>query len=420
VQTVRSRRRKDECALGLSRHVDEHLAARRRTQIRGKGAHAHRRCARTLSAGVTAQRRGSVSEVRGARYQPPCADTAHSIERFIVEERLEPGYLRLLRSGELARRVHTALADLERCTVCPRDCRVDRLHAAPADEKSCPRPEGKRVPVQLPRRNVPAHISRGTACFTGRYARVSSAFPHLGEEGCLRGWNGSGTIFFSFCNLRCVFCQNWNISQEGEGRELRPQELAELMLELQSLRCHNINFVTPEHVVPQMLEALLLAAERGLNLPVVYNTSAYDSLRSLALLDGVVDLYMPDFKYWNPARARRYLKAENYPEVARRSISEMHRQVGPLVLDRNGLAVRGVLVRHLVMPDALDDTREIFRFIATQLSADSYVNVMSQYRPAGAVDGQNYPELCRRLDERELLSAQRLAEAEGLWRFDTP
>ena len=216
-----------------------------------------------------------------------------------------------------------------------------------------------------------------------------------------------------------MFCQNWDLSQVGEGREMRPEELAESMLELQRRGCHNINFVTPEHVVPQLLEALLLAADAGLTLPLVYNTSAYDSMRSLELLDGVVDIYMPDFKYWDGARARRYLKAEDYPDVARRVIREMHRQVGPLRFDRDGLAVRGLLVRHLVMPGALDDTRDIFRFLATEVSADTYVDVMDQYHPAGAVDGEKYPELCRRPDASERLGARQVAEREGLWRLDT-
>ena len=184
-------------------------------------------------------------------------------------ERIEPAYVALHRRGELQRRAAEATAKLAHCQVCPRDCGVDRL----ADEAGI--------------------------CRVGRYAWVSSAFPHLGEEDCLRGWRGSGTIFFAWCNLRCVFCQNFDISQEASGVEVSAQELASMMLELQDVGCHNINFVTPEHVVPQVLEALLITAEAGLRLPIVYNTSAYDSLESLALLDGVVDIYMPDFKLWD-------------------------------------------------------------------------------------------------------------------------
>jgi putative pyruvate formate lyase activating enzyme len=293
---------------------------------------------------------------------------------------------------------------------------VDRLHALP-DEPSRGFLEAEHVPGRAPRRTVPPHVPKGAACFTGRYARVASAFPHFGEEDCLRGWNGSGTIFFSFCNLRCVFCQNWDVSQAGEGREVDAKELASLMLDLQSRGCHNVNFVTPEHVVPQVLEALLVAVERGLRLPIVYNTSGYDSMTSLELLDGVVDVYMPDFKYWDAARAKHYLKAGDYPEVARRRIAEMHRQVGPLCFDQSGLAVRGVLVRHLVMPGALDDAREIFRFLAA-LSPDTYVNVMDQYRPAGAVAEGRYPDLDRRPDQAEILGAEQLALEAGLWRVD--
>jgi putative pyruvate formate lyase activating enzyme len=337
---------------------------------------------------------------------------------FAEEEQTQPGYLQLLHSGELQRRVRRALAELAECRVCPRDCGVDRLHALPAEGGMHDPDEPVRIPGKATQRVVAAHIPKGTSCFTGRYARVASAFPHFGEEDCLRGWNGSGTIFFSFCNLRCLFCQNWDVSQAGEGTEVRPDALAGLMLRLQAQGCHNINFVTPEHVVPQVLEGVLLAAEGGLHLPLVYNTSGYDSLRSLALLDGVVDVYMPDFKYWSPELARRYLKAADYPEVARRVIREMHRQVGPLRLDRDGLAVRGVLVRHLVMPGCADDARAVMRFLAREVSPDTYVNVMEQYHPAGSVEEGKYPELCHRPSAGEIESVIAAARAAGLWRFD--
>lgn len=337
---------------------------------------------------------------------------------FVVADRPEPGYRRLLRSGELARRVREALAELEDCRVCPRDCRVDRLHAlAPEDAVRQPA-QPLRRPGRSAQRLVPAHVPKGTSCFTGRHARVASAFPHFGEEDCLRGWRGSGTIFFSFCNLRCVFCQNWDVSQAGEGMELCAEELAALMLDLQAQGCHNINLVTPEHVVPQLLEGLLLAASEGLDLPIVYNTSGYDSLRSLALLDGVVDVYMPDFKYWSPDLARRHLKAEDYPDVVRRVVREMHRQVGPLRFDRHGLAVGGVLVRHLVMPSCGEDARQIMRFLAREISPDTYVNVMQQYHPAGAVREGRHPDLCRRPDGGEIEHVLACARNEGLWRFD--
>jgi putative pyruvate formate lyase activating enzyme len=345
--------------------------------------------------------------------------TRKAAARGFVGERPEPGYLSLLRSGELAERVHAAVEELAECRVCPRDCGVDRLHALAPLHEPRERVEPARLDGRAATRTVPAHIPKGTSCFTGRRARVASAFAHFGEEDCLRGWAGSGTIFFSFCNLRCVFCQNWDTSQAGEGVEVEAGELAGLMLRLQERGCHNINFVTPEHVVPQILEALLLAAEGGLRLPLVYNTSAYDSPRSLELLDGVVDVYMPDFKYWSPELARRYLKAEDYPRVARRVIREMHRQVGPLRFDRDGLAIRGLLVRHLVMPGCAADAAAIFRFLASEISPDTYVNVMEQYHPAGSVAEGRYPELCRRTSGDEVRQAIDAARHEGLWRLDT-
>src|SRR5213593_404160 len=262
-----------------------------------------------------------------------------------------PAYLTLLDSGELERRAAEAVAALKDCTVCPRDCHVDRL-------------EDKRM-----------------FCATGRRARVASHFPHFGEEDCLRGRKGSGTIFFSWCNLRCVFCQNGDISQRPDGDEVDARGLAEMMLELQARGCHNINFVTPEHVVPQVLEGVFEAARRGLRLPLVYNTSSYDSMESLRWLDGVVDIYMPDFKYWDPEKAGRYLKAPDYPAVARRTIAEMHRQTGNLVLDSRGLARRGLLVRHLVMPGAVEDGIRIIDWLAREVSPRAYVNVMDQYFP---------------------------------------
>lgn len=299
-----------------------------------------------------------------------------------------PGYVTLYESGDLERRVEQALAGLEKCRTCPWQCEVDRLH----DEKK--------------------------VCRIGRYARVSSYFPHFGEEDCLRGWNGSGTIFFTWCNLRCVFCQNYDISQKESGVEVVPEQLARMMLELQERGCHNINWVTPEHVVPQILEAMPIAVAGGLHLPIVYNTSAFDSLESLRLMEGIVDIYMPDFKYWRPESARRYLKTNLYPEAARLALREMHRQVGALRIDDQGLAVRGVLVRHLVMPGGLEETREIMKFLAEELSPDTYVNIMSQYHPAGKVSNTRYPELARPITSEEYQSAYRLAREAGLHRFD--
>ena len=309
--------------------------------------------------------------------------------KYLLSSReFEPAYLQRYRSGELQARVLEALEDLRECRICPRDCGVDRL----ADKTA--------------------------ACHTGRYAQVSSYFPHFGEEDCLRGWRGSGTIFFSMCNLRCVFCQNYDISQARKGLEVTPQRLAKMMLELQAAGCHNINFVTPEHVVPQVLEALLLAVEGGLRLPIVYNTSAYDSMESLRLLDGVVDIYMPDFKIWDPGNALRYLLAKDYPQAARRAIKEMHRQVGPLKFDEYGLAKRGVLVRHLVMPGEIAGTESILRFLAEEVSPDTYVNVMGQYYPAGKVImprfKQKYADIDRRVTGQEVKQARQLARSLGL------
>ena len=230
-----------------------------------------------------------------------------------------------------------ALELLRACTVCPRNCKVDRL------------------------------ANKTATCKCGRYARVASAFAHFGEEDCLRGWNGSGTIFFSWCNLRCVFCQNYETSQLGEGEQVTPPQLANIMLRLQQAGCHNINLVTPEHVVPQILEALVIAVERGLRLPLVYNTSAYDGPDSLRLMDGVVDVYMPDFKLWDSTRTLKYLLARDYADAARRAIQTMHDQVGALRVDEKGLALHGVLVRHLVMPGLLDDTRAIMEYLARQV-----------------------------------------------------
>jgi putative pyruvate formate lyase activating enzyme len=296
--------------------------------------------------------------------------------------------MKLFRSGELYRRSREGLRQLQNCKVCPRDCGIDRL----ADE------------VAL--------------CKTGRHAIVSSWFPHFGEEDCLRGTNGSGTIFFSMCNLKCVFCQNYDISQKQDGEEMRSEALATLMMDLQNRGCHNINFVTPEHVVPQILEALPLAVQMGLRLPLVYNTGAYDSMDSMRLMDGVVDIYMPDFKYWSAERAKRYLIARDYPETARRVIAEMHRQVGSLQVDENGLARRGVLVRHLVMPDNMEDVRGIMQFLAGEISPDTYVNIMSQYRPAGKVSTEKYSEINQPVRIEEIQTTFAIAKQAGLYRFD--
>src|SRR4029453_11654105 len=287
------------------------------------------------------------------RFRDVMPATLHGDGQFVLRRKdFIPAYLRTYEEGILQRRVEQALESLRSCRVCPRDCQIDRLN-----------------------NNI-------GVCKSGRSARIASAFPHFGEEDCLRGWNGSGTIFFGWCNLRCVFCQNFETSQFGEGAEVTASALARIMLDLQEIGCHNINFVTPEHVVPQILEALVIAVERGLRLPLVYNTPAYDSLDSIRLMDGLVDIYMPDFKLWEAEHCRKYLVASDYSDAARAVIAEMHAQVGELKVDEDGLALRGVLVRHLVMPGLLDDTREIMHWIAMTLSRDTYVNVMDQYYPA--------------------------------------
>ena len=244
----------------------------------------------------------------------------------------------------------------------------------------------------------------------------SYGLDHRGEENCLRGWRGSGTIFFSGCNLRCVFCQNFDISWELRGTPMPPQRLAAIMLELQEQGCHNINFVTPEHVVPQIVEALPAAIEKGLHLPLVYNTSAYDSAESMELLDGIVDIYMPDFKYWDGEMARKYSRAPDYPQVARRVVKEMHRQVGDLALDEDALARHGLLIRHLVMPRDVAGTRQVMNWIARELSPATYVNLMRQYYPAGKVVGREYAEIGRRITAAEYEQALDAARREGLAR----
>ncbi|MFH1755858.1 MAG: radical SAM protein [Candidatus Latescibacterota bacterium] len=299
-----------------------------------------------------------------------------------------PRYIELYQIGELDKRIQKALNGLKSCRACPWQCDVDRMAG---DKKICK---------------------------TGRFARVSNYFSHFGEENCLRGWKGSGTIFFAGCNLLCVFCQNHDISQIETGQEATPQELAGMMIELQRAGCHNINLVTPEHIVPQILEALPFAIRDGLKLPLVYNTGGFDSLESIQMLDGIVDVYMPDFKYWYTDKAKRYLRAENYPEVTRRALTEMHRQVGVLSFHDDGIARQGVLVRHLIMPQGLDDTREIMKFLSAHLSPDTYVNIMAQYRPACRVGSQIYREINRGVTVEEMKGAYHFATEAGLHRFD--
>ena len=292
------------------------------------------------------------------------------------------------RDSRLRTKTEQAVARLTSCTLCPRRCQVDRT----AGETGY--------------------------CRTGARAKVASYHAHFGEEAPLVGQNGSGTIFFSNCNLLCNFCQNFDISHEGEGYELSDAELAQIMLSLQAAGCHNINFVTPSHVVPQILSALLLAVEKGLEIPLVYNSGGYDSVETLRILDGVIDIYMPDFKFWDSDVARQTCQAPDYPVVARKAVVEMHRQVGELTLDARGIAVSGLLVRHLVLPCDLAGTGEVMAFIAGKISKNTYVNVMNQYRPCGRAP--EIESMARSVTSEEYARAVAAARKAGLTRLDRP
>jgi len=245
---------------------------------------------------------------------------------------------------------------------------------------------------------------------------VASYGPHHGEEEPLRGWRGSGTIFFAWCNLRCQYCQNHDISQAAAGRELESEEIASIMLNLQESGCHNINLVSPSHVVAEILEALVIAVDHGLRLPLVYNTGGYDSPEALAMLDGVIDIYMPDMKYSDRLVARTLSKIGNYPQVNQDAVREMHRQVGDLTLDSRGIAQRGLLVRHLVLPEGLAGTAEVVRFLAEEISPLTYLNLMDQYRPA--FNAHDHPPLNQRLTSTEYGEALKMAQDAGLTRLD--
>ena len=298
----------------------------------------------------------------------------------------DPSYLRLSKEAidTRSRRIRERMSS---CDLCPRNCGVDRLSG---------------------------ELGR---CATGERALVASAGPHMGEEKPLRGTHGSGTIFFAGCNLGCIFCQNWELSAEParSGRPLRSGDLGALMLQLQELGCHNINLVSPSHVAGSILDAISWAAERGLRLPLVYNSGGYDSVDTLRYLEDVVDIYMPDFKYWDPGVAASLSDAPDYPEIARNAISEMHRQVGDLTLDAAGVATRGLLVRHLVLPGDLSGTAGVTKFLAHDISRDTFLNIMDQYRPAHR--SRTHPPLDRPVREEEIRVAIRLAEDAGLRRI---
>jgi putative pyruvate formate lyase activating enzyme len=295
-------------------------------------------------------------------------------------------YLRTYKEGLLQKRIEAGLAILERCVLCPRSCKVNRRQ----DEQG--------------------------VCRTGRYAIVSSYGPHFGEEDPLVGSHGSGTIFIARCSLCCVFCQNYAISHQGEGHEVKAPDLAAIMVGLQERGVHNINFVTPSHVVPQILEALPLAIDAGLHVPLIYNSSGYDSVAALSLLHGIFDIYMPDLKFADAAVAERYCKAPDYPEKARAAVKEMHRQVGDLKINEDGIAVHGLLVRHLVMPEDTAGTGKLMRFLADEVSQNTYVNIMDQYRPCG--DAARFSELKRAITGAEYQEALYAAQAAGITRLD--
>ena len=275
---------------------------------------------------------------------------------------------------------------LKECRLCPRQCEVDRLN----NEKGF--------------------------CKTGRKAKVASYNAHFGEEAPLVGRFGSGTIFFAFCNLRCSFCQNYEISHLGEGAELEAKDLAAIMLELQRRGCHNVNLVTPTHVVPQILEALLLAVENGLTVPIVYNCGGYERVETLKLLNGIIDIYMPDFKFWDQKWADRYCNAPDYRKMAVKAFKEMHTQVGDLKINNDGIAERGLLVRHLVMPNGIAGTKDIMEFLSKEISANTYVNVMDQYRPCGTAYQDEY--INQRISSKDYSRALDCARNAGLTRLD--
>lgn len=299
---------------------------------------------------------------------------------------VEPSYIETHRRGEITARIAAAEALLAPCTLCPHRCRIDR------------------------------RAGENGICETFASAEVASAGPHFGEESPLVGSGGSGTIFFSSCNLRCVFCQNFDISQQSRGRVMGAEALGRRMLDLQRRGCHNINLVTPSHQVPAILGGLACAVDAGLRLPLVYNTSGYDSVPTLRLLDGIVDIYMPDLKTLDPRSAELYLRAADYPEVAKAALKEMHRQVGDLELDDRGVARRGILLRHLVMPKGLASTRQALTFLRDEISPNTYVNIMAQWHPAGEANA--YPDIDAPLGRGDYQEALAIAAEVGMKRLD--
>jgi putative pyruvate formate lyase activating enzyme len=294
----------------------------------------------------------------------------------------KPGYIKLFKRGELDKKVTEAKKHLTECNLCPHECGVNRKEKL-------------------------------GFCRAKDQVVVASYGPHFGEEAPLVGQNGSGTIFFGYCNMRCVFCQNCELSFGGEGKVISNEELAKIMLKLQNrYHCHNINLVTPTHFVPNILEALHFAVGEGLTLPLVYNCGGYERMETLALLAGIIDIYMPDFKYNLPERGEKYSKVKSYPEKVKNALKEMDRQVGGLKLDEDGIAYQGLLIRHLVMPGGLEDTIKILQFIREELSADCLVNLMDQYYPAH--QAYEYKEISKRLSSYEYKEALDFAKKLGL------
>lgn len=317
-------------------------------------------------------------------YPPACVGASEGSARA---NGWVPAYVKLEEEGRFAERVEEAHELLRACRLCPRQCGVDRIR-------------GRRGFCRAPAGPV-----------------VHSASPHFGEEIPLTGRHGSGTIFFSNCNLRCVFCQNWPIAHEGRGQTITEQDLAGVMLELQRLGCHNINVVTPTHVMPNILRATRTALHGGLRIPLVYNTGGYEDPEIIRLLDGVVDIYLPDVKYTDGRQAAKYSGgAEDYPERAKASVLEMHRQVGGLVTDDDGIALRGVMIRHLVMPNRVAGTEDFVAWVARELPKTTYVNVMAQYRVE--YEAFNHPEIARAITPAEFLEAMDWAKDAGLTNLD--
>ncbi|EEP75503.1 conserved hypothetical protein [Uncinocarpus reesii 1704] len=334
--------------------------------------------------------RATTSQTRAVHLAPP----------FLLDSYI-PRY-HLLSSADASKKRSLAHSHLANCNLCPRLCGVNRYQET------------------------------GHCLIGAEKVKVNVIAPHFGEEPCVQGWNGSGSVFFSGCNLRCVFCQNHDIAHQRNGFDLTPEELAEWYMKLQGVgNVHNINLITPEHVVPQVVLSILHARDLGLKLPIIYNTSAFDSLESLELLDGLIDIYLPDFKVWENSTSKRLLKADNYTETAMESIKAMHAQVGDLCFTADGVAKSGVLVRHLVMPGLEEEGKEIMRWLALNVSKDTYVHIMEQYHPdahvgkkrrgAGSKGSEvRYADINRHVDMREVGAVQSAARAVGLWRLCEP